>query len=195
MLEEKRVGTIVFTDPPAVQVLFGSTRWAWLWLIVRLYVGYNWIDASLEKLGNPAWMQTGTALKGFWTAAVSNPPGGHAPIAFQWYRLFIPSLLSSGSYVWFAKIIAFGELLVGIALVLGIFTGIAAFIGGFMNWNFMMAGTASINPVLFTLSILLLLAWKNAGWLGLDHWLLPALGTPWKPGRLFNRPSQSPPPV
>lgn len=195
MIEENRSGTTIFTDPPAVRVLFGSTRWAWLWLVVRLYIGYNWIDASSAKLGNPAWMQTGTALKGFWTAAVASQPGGHAPIAFQWYRLFIESLLASGAYIWFAKVIAFGELLVGIALVLGVFTGIAAFIGGFMNWNFMMAGTASINPVLFTLSILLLLAWKNAGWLGLDRWLLPALGTPWKPGRLFARAPQAPPPV
>ena len=190
MLQENKAGPAVFVDPPAIQSLFGSTRWAWLWLIVRLYVGYNWIDASLEKLGNPAWMQTGVALKGFWTNAVTPPAGAHSPIAFQWYRVFIQSLLTSGSYVWFAKLIAFGELLVGIALILGFFTGIVAFIGGFMNWNFMMAGTASINPVLFTLSILLLLAWKNAGWLGLDHWLLPALGTPWKPGRLFARESQ-----
>jgi thiosulfate dehydrogenase [quinone] large subunit len=51
----------------------------------------------------------------------------------------------------------------------------------------MMAGTASINPVLFTLSILLLLAWKIAGWYGIDRWLLPALGTPRKPGKLFTR--------
>jgi len=88
-----------------------------------------------------------------------------------------------------------GELLVGLALILGAFVGIASFIGGFMNWNFMMAGTASINPVLFTLSILLILAWKMAGWWGLDRWLLPLLGTPWQPGKLFGPakvPSRSP---
>jgi thiosulfate dehydrogenase (quinone) large subunit len=39
--------------------------------------------------------------------------------------------------------------------------------------------------LLFTLSILLILAWKTAGWWGLDRWLLPLLGTPWKPGRVF----------
>jgi thiosulfate dehydrogenase [quinone] large subunit len=54
-----------------------------------------------------------------------------------------------------------------------------------MNWNFMMAGTASTNPLLFLLSILLILAWKTAGWIGLDRWLLPALGTPWRPGGFF----------
>ena len=78
-----------------------------------------------------------------------------------------------------------GELLIGIALILGIFTGIAAFFGAFMNWNFMMAGTASANPVLFALSIVLILVWKTAGWWGLDRWLLSKLGTPWQPGIIF----------
>jgi thiosulfate dehydrogenase [quinone] large subunit len=50
----------------------------------------------------------------------------------------------------------------------------------------MMAGSASTNPVLFVLAVLLMLAWKNAGWIGLDRWLLPALGTPWQPGRFFS---------
>ena len=36
--------------------------------------------------------------------------------------------------------------LIGIALILGAFTGVAAFAGGFMNWNFIMAGTGSTNP-------------------------------------------------
>ncbi len=78
-----------------------------------------------------------------------------------------------------------GEVLVGVALILGAFVGVAAFFGGLMNWNFMMAGTASTNPLLFLLSILLILAWKTAGWYGLDRVLLPLLGTPWQPGRVF----------
>jgi len=62
-------------------------------------------------------------------------------------------------------------------MILGMFTGIAAILGGFMNWNFMMAGSASVNPVLFILAVLLVLAWKTAGWWGLDRWLLPLLGS------------------
>ena len=31
----------------------------------------------------------------------------------------------------------------------------------------------------------LVLAWRTSGWIGLDRWLLPSLGPPWKPGRLF----------
>ena len=176
------------TDPPFALSLLSATRWAWLWLIVRLYVGYSWLSSGLGKLDNPAWTQTGAALKGFWTAAVATPaPPARAPIAFGWYRAFLEGLLASDSYVWFSKLVVAGEILIGIALILGLFTGIAAFFGGFMNWNFMMAGTASTNPVLFTLSILVILAWKIAGWWGLDRLLLPALGTPWRPGLIFSR--------
>ncbi len=63
-----------------------------------------------------------------------------------------------------------------------------------MNWNFMLAGSASINPLLFTLSVLIMLAWKNAGYFGLDRWLLPLLGTPWRPAFVL-RPDEGGPPV
>lgn len=48
-----------------------------------------------------------------------------------------------------------------------------------MNFNFIMAGAASTNGLLFALAILLMLAWKVADWYGLDRRLLPMIGTPW----------------
>jgi thiosulfate dehydrogenase [quinone] large subunit len=48
-----------------------------------------------------------------------------------------------------------------------------------MNMSFLLAGSASTNPVLFTLAIGLMLAWRVAGYYGLDRWLLPRLGVPW----------------
>jgi thiosulfate dehydrogenase (quinone) large subunit len=71
-------------------------------------------------------------------------------------------------------------------LILGAFVGVAAFFGGFMNWSFIMAGSASTNGMLFAIATWLVRAWRNAGWIGLDRWLLPMAGTPWKPGRLFD---------
>lgn len=187
MSEKNNKKTISITDPPIVKSMFSSTSWAWVWLIGRLYLGYAWFTSGFGKIGNPAWMDTGTALKGFWERAVMVPDAPARPtIAFEWYRTFIQFLLDGSHYTWFAPMVSIGELLVGVALVLGAFTGIAAFFGAFMNWNFMMAGTASTNPLLFAISILLILAWKNAGWFGLDRILLPLLGTPWRPGRLFS---------
>lgn len=179
-------GTVI-EDPPLARFLFSSTAIAWVWLVVRVWLGYKWITSSLTKITEPGWVQTGVALKGFWERAIMIPEKGRPPIAFDWYRDFIQYLLNTESYTWFGKLIAYGELLIGVALVLGAFVGIAAFFGAFMNWNFMMAGTASINPVLFTLAILLILAWKVAGYVGLDYYLLPLLGTPWKPARVFGR--------
>jgi thiosulfate dehydrogenase [quinone] large subunit len=167
------------TDPPIARVLFADTRLAVIWLVVRVLLGLSWMQAGLHKLQDPAWMQTGTALMGYWKNEVQIPAKGNPPIAFDWYRGFIQSLLDAGTYVWFAKLVAMGETLIGIALILGLFTGIAAFFGGFMNWNYIMAGSASTNPLLFLAAILLILAWKTAGYWGFDRFLLPLLGTPW----------------
>jgi len=172
------------TDPPVAKFIFSDTRIAWLWLIVRFYLAYTWITSGFGKLTNPAWMNTGDALKSFWLGALKIDP--KPVIYFDWYRSFIQLLVDTQSYIWFAKLIPVGELLIGIALLLGAFTGIAAFFGGLMNWNFMMAGTTSVNPVFFLLSALLILAWKTAGYWGVDRYLLPALGAPWRLGYVAN---------
>jgi thiosulfate dehydrogenase [quinone] large subunit len=178
-LIKTKSGNIV-QDPPLARFLFSDTRFSPVWAVIRVLLGLAWIDASSHKLSSAGWMQTGEALKGFWTAAVAIPDGGKAPITYDWYRSFIQGMLDSGSYVWFAKLVAFGELFIGIAFVLGAFVGIAAFFAALMNWNFIMAGSASSNGLYLVGAIALLLAWKTAGYYGLDRFLLPRLGTPWK---------------
>jgi len=169
--------------PPFIDFLFSDKRTAVLWLFVRVWLGWQWISSGLEKVENPGWMQTGEALKGFWTRAVQIPAEGRPPISYDWYRSFLQSMLDSGSYVWFAKFIAVGELLIGIALIIGLFVGITAFLSGFMNWNFIMAGSASVNGLFFGLAVLLVLAWRIAGYLGLDYYLLPRLAELWTPAK------------
>jgi thiosulfate dehydrogenase [quinone] large subunit len=173
-----RVGTPI-QDPPFLQRLLADKRAGWFWLLPRLWLGYRWLDAALHKIGNPAWVSGGEALKGYWLRAVLIPESGRPPISFDWYRSFLQALIDAQTYTWFAKLVAYGELIVGIALILGAFTGIAAFFGAFMNWNFMMAGTASTNPVLFVIALGLIIAWKVSGYIGADYLLLPWIGTPW----------------
>jgi thiosulfate dehydrogenase [quinone] large subunit len=175
----------MITDPPLARLLFGDVRLAWLWLPLRLWLGWDWLTSGWGKFQNPAWVDSGTALKGFWERAIVVDP--RPIITFDWYRDFIQLMLNAEAYTWFAKLITFGELAIGIALILGAFTGVAAFSGGLMNWNYLMAGTASTNALLFAIATWLVLAWKTAGWIGLDRWLLRALGTPWRPGYLFVR--------
>lgn len=180
--------TTAMTDAPFFTNLFNSPRWAWLWLIARVYLGYKWIDASIHKLGSADWMQTGVALKGYFERAVLIPEAPARPaITYDWYRAFLQAMLDSESYVWFAKLVAIGELLVGVALILGIFVGFAAFFAGFMNFNYLLAGTLSTNPVFLLLAILLMIAWKTAGYWGGDYFVFKYLGMPWNKGLWFKK--------
>jgi thiosulfate dehydrogenase [quinone] large subunit len=179
----KFFGPTELQEAPVVKALFNNTKLAWIWLIVRVYVGYQWVEASLHKLSDPAWMSTGEAIKGYWTRAVSIPEApARPPIYFDWYRSFIQSMLDSQSHVWFAKFIAIGELVVGIALIIGLFVGLAAFFGGLMNINFLLAGSLSSGPVLLILEILLIVAWKTAGHFGVNYFVHKHFGTFWQPG-------------
>lgn len=94
-----------------------------------------------------------------------------------WYAVFLKSVVLPNAQLW-SYLVTFGEVLVGIALILGLFTGIAAFFGSIMNLNYLLAGTVSTNPVLFVIATLLVLAWKIAGWWGLDRWVLPLWVSP-----------------
>ncbi len=172
-------------DPPVARALFSDVRWSWIWLILRLYAGYEWLAAGLEKLNSPVWTgsKAGTALSGFIKGALTKSAGDH-PDVQGWYAGFLQNAVLPNVATW-SHVVAWGETLVGIALILGLFTGIAAFFGSFMNMNYLLAGTVSTNPVLFLIGMLLVLAWKTAGWWGLDRWVLPALGTPWSPGPVF----------
>jgi len=160
-------------DPPLSRLLFNNPRLAPMWLILRLWLAYQWLSAGIPKLTDPAWMSTGGPLQGFWAASLSTTP--RPVIAYDWYRAFIEMLLAGGHYVWFAKVVAFSEVGVGIALLVGALTGVAAAVGLIMNVNYLLAGSASTNPVLATVAILIVLAWKVAGWWGVDRWLLPRL--------------------
>ncbi len=176
---------IEIPEPKLSVLLFQDTRLSFIWLIVRLYVGWQWVLAGYGKIQNPLWVgeKAGTAIQGFLLNALVKSSGPH-PDVQSWYAVFIKEFALPNS-VLFSYLVSYGELLVGIALILGIFTGIAAFFGAYMNINYLLAGTVSTNPVLFVLELLLILAWRVAGWWGLDRFLLPLLGTPWKPGTLF----------
>ena len=177
-------GNLLIQDPPIAQFLFQNTKASVIWLVLRLWLAYEWLDAGWHKFTDPAWMETGQGILGFWQRAVAIPAQGKPPVTYDWYRNFIQSLIDSGAHPWFAKLIVFGELAIGVGLLVGALVGIAAFFGALMNMSFLLAGTVSTNPVLFLAGVLLILAWKNAGYLGVDRFLLPALGTPWKQARL-----------
>jgi thiosulfate dehydrogenase [quinone] large subunit len=190
------VGSSELPQPAVARFLFHDVRSAPLWLVVRFYLGFQWLEAGYHKLTGTGWVDGGAALKGYWTKAVAlDPKTGTGPISYDWYRNFVQFLLNHDAYTWFAKLIVAGEILVGIGIIVGGLVGLAAFCGALMNMSFMLAGSASTNPVLFFLAVALILGWQVAGYYGADRFILPVLGAPWRPGKLFHRGAPVPVPA
>jgi len=173
--------SVVEVEGPAfTRYLFSNTRAGLFWLPIRLFLGMSWFEAGWHKFTGEGWLDGGASLAGYWERAATIPEGGRSPITYDWYRDFINFLLNGNHEGWFAYVIVFGELAVGLGLILGALTGFAALFGALMNMSFLLAGSASSNPVLFTAAIGLIVAWRVAGFYGLDRYLLPMLGTPWR---------------
>jgi thiosulfate dehydrogenase [quinone] large subunit len=182
-VEETSLGHFLFKDP----------RSGVLWLPARIFLGWEWLDAGLHKIQDPKWMSTGEALRSYWERAVTVPePPARPSISYDWWRSFLQGMLDTNSHTWFGPLIAIGETLVGIGLIVGALVGIAAFFGIMMNVSFLLSGSTSSNPIMLLLGIAIILAWKVAGWIGLDRWLLPALGTPWQRGALLRAGTPAP---
>ncbi|HVA88212.1 MAG TPA: hypothetical protein VNL71_00075 [Chloroflexota bacterium] len=72
-------------------------------------------------------------------------------------------------------LVAFGETLVGIGLILGLFTRVAALWGVVLNLMFLFAGATGLNPYMLTADLSILLVGTSAGLLGADYFAMPFL--------------------
>lgn len=135
--------------------------------VLRLYVGWKWLSAGWGKVtGDP--FNAGGYLNG----AVNNPVMSGESMVYPNYVAFLENFALPNADV-FSFLVAWGELLVGLGLILGVLTTAAAFFGVMMNFAFMFAGTVSTNPWLVLISIFILAAGANAGKFGGDRWVLP----------------------
>jgi thiosulfate dehydrogenase [quinone] large subunit len=173
----------IIEESPFSYFVTADTRIAWVWFLVRLYIGWEWLSAGWEKFNDPTWVgaHAGTALTGFIQGALSKTTGAH-PDVQGWYASFLQNFVLPHVVTW-SYFVTAGELLVGAALILGFLVGISAFFGIFMNLNFMLAGSVSINPIMYTLGIGLILAWRVAGYWGADYYVLPMLHNYFRPRR------------
>ena len=167
--------TYSIEESPFSHFFLSNTKSSVLWLIVRLYIGWEWLSAGWAKINNPAWVGdgAGSAVKGFLEGALAKTSGPHPDVQW-WYAYFVENFALEHTTA-FSYTVAYGELLVGLALILGFLVGISAFFGIFMNFNYLLAGTVSVNPIMLALGISLILAWRVAGYLGLDYFVLPLL--------------------
>ncbi len=172
-----------FPEPAISRFFLATTGAVGMWFVIRMDVGAEWFTAGWEKVTSPAWGSSATAIKGFVAFALTKTRGSN-PAVQDWYAWFLRNIVLPNAG-FFSFLIAWGELAVGLGVLLGALTGIAAGFGVLMNLNYLLAGTVSVNPVLGMFGLFLVISWRVCGWFGVDRWLLPALGLPWKPGEWF----------
>lgn len=155
-----------------VQFIYSDTKFAVVWLIIRLYVGWEWISAGWAKAHNSAWVgdHAGAAVQGFLTGALTKTGGMHPDVQW-WYASFVENFALHHT-TFFSYLVTYGEIAVGLGLILGIFTTAAAFFGSVMNLNYLLAGTVSVNPIMLVLQILLMCAWRTNSLIGLEKYTL-----------------------
>lgn len=146
-------------------------RSAIFWLIIRVFVGWQWLEAGWEKLVSQMWLgkNAGIIISGFLNGALAKTVGEH-PDVMSWYAWLVRHVFIPGAPV-ISYLIVFGEIIVGIALILGLCTKRSARWGMFMNFNYLFAGTVSVNPFMIVLQLLLVSGHKVAGWIGIDRFI------------------------
>ncbi len=170
--------TTFYPEPSITKFLFASKAMAPFWAVVRIYLGWLWLSAGWGKIFSPAWTgeNAGAAVRGYLTRALTLAQED-PPVVAPWYAWMIENIFLPNA-VLMSYLVAWGEVLVGIALIVGFLTGLSAFFGGLMNASFLLAGTLSTNPIMFILATWIVLAWRVAGYYGLDYWVLPRIGAP-----------------
>ncbi|MFC4302219.1 DoxX family membrane protein [Cohnella boryungensis] len=157
---------------------------------LRIYLGWQWLDAGWHKLTGD-----GFSASGFLKNAIENPVLDKATkeSIYPTYTAFLEHFaLPNVKLINF--LIPLGEFLVGLGLIVGGLTAAAAFFGLLMNFLFLFAGTISTNPWLTLLGVIVFLAGANAGKFGLDYYLLPLIRKGWLKltGKRGNRGPEAP---
>jgi len=138
--------------------------------VLRVYVGWGWLSAGWGKAfpeGGGSW-----SAGGFITRVAENPVLKGEDVLYPTYNWFINNVAVDMTGL-FSFMVAWGEVLVGLGLIVGGLTCWAAFFGMVMNFAFMFGGTISTNPWNVLCEMPILFAGYNAGKYGLDYFIYP----------------------
>lgn len=148
-----------------------------LLLMARVYVGWIWLNVGWGLVQSASWMDEGAAFR---QALLRTRVGEEWMTAGQgWRSDAAVFLVESRSIDWIARITAIGLTMVGIAMILGLATAIAAVAGLVLAGNAVVAGSVAIDPVVVGLALVLLVRSRSAGAIGLDRWVRPAAQHTW----------------
>lgn len=162
--------------PPLLQRAFARKEDAWIWLPVRILVAYQWLSAALAQFNDNDWWQTGAKLQQIWIRWLASDAHPDRPLDI--YKNFINTLITSDSAGWIAKIVVGIEVVAGIAVLLGAFTGLAALAGTLLVPYFALFELPIGNPLIVVLAIMLMMSWKVSGYWGVDRYLFDDLHEP-----------------
>jgi thiosulfate dehydrogenase (quinone) large subunit len=146
---------------------------AWEWLketklmalpltALRCWLGVMWIEAGAAKLWgaeNPGFLHnSGAAVAGF---------AAHGVPAYSWWGSFLHSFVVPNAS-WVAILVAVAEYAIGLALISGLFTRVAAVGSLALLFTYIMSGTASVCAFYALCAIVILVFWRTSSWLGID---------------------------
>ncbi len=147
----------------AARLLFASPLASPLWLVLRVYLGSVWLQFGLAKVRG-GWL-TENPLRGLLRAVAD----GSTPAPLEAYRPVAGLLVEVGADRVLSVAIPLAELAVAGAFFAGVLLVPAAIGACLLNLNLILAGVASLrfDGRIILLQLLLLAAWRAAGFLGL----------------------------
>jgi thiosulfate dehydrogenase (quinone) large subunit len=168
MSSVKNVMTTVIGDParrtslPVWEALKSSRLAAPVWTAMRVWLGVMWIQAGSAKL----WGAEAAAFlhnKGAGVAAFA----AHGVPAYSWWGSFLHGFVVPNAGA-IGVLVAVSEFAIGVALVAGLFTRVAALGSLALLFTYVMSGTASVSAFYALFAVVILVMWRTAGWIGVD---------------------------
>jgi thiosulfate dehydrogenase [quinone] large subunit len=144
------------------EALKASKLAALAWTAMRVWLGVMWIQAGSAKL----W---GAEAAGFLHNNGAGVAGfaAHGTPAYSWWGSFLHSFVVPNAGA-IGVLVAVGEFAIGVALVAGLFTRIAARGSLALLFTYVMSGTASVCAFYAAIAIVILVMWRTASWIGAD---------------------------
>ena len=150
------------TNLPVWESLKSSKLAAPVWTAMRVWLGVMWIQAGSAKLWGAEAAgfihNNGAGVAGFAT---------HGTPAYSWWGSFLHSFVVPNAGA-IGVLVAVGEFAIGVALVAGLFTRIAALGSLALLFTYVMSGTASVCAFYAAIAIVILVMWRTASWIGAD---------------------------
>lgn len=147
----------------------------WILTVLRVYLGVLWVIASSDKVFKSDFNAIGM-IKGAIALPLANKPGNPGNYVYGWFTDFLKATTQGGTNAGpFNFLVPYGELLVGIGLIVGCFTLAANFFGLMMGFTYLLCGSLSNIPTLIILGFIIMMGGFNASKIGLDYWVTPFL--------------------